>query len=76
MATKVWLASPETAMESVVEGVGAAIQSSFCVGVTIDMATNKVADNGTTRLIQKREAIQALYNIIGRLTKDDGSDFG
>lgn len=76
MATKVWLASPETAMENVVEGVGAAVQSSFCVAVTIDLATNKINDGSTTRVLQKREAILALYNIIGRLEKDDGSDFG
>lgn len=76
MATKVWLASPETAMENVVEGVGAAIQSSFVVGVTIDLATNKINDNGGTRVVQKREAILAIYNVLGRLLKDDGSDWG
>lgn len=76
MATKVWLAGPETTYENVVEGVGAAVQSSFTVAVTIDLATNKISDNGTTRVVQKREAIQALYNIIGRLVKDDGSDWG
>ena len=76
MATKVWLASPETAIESVVEGVGAAIQSSFVVGVTIDLSTSKIADNGTTRVVQKREAILSIYNILGRLLKDDGSDWG
>lgn len=76
MATKVWLANPETSVENCVEGVGAAIQSSFQVSLTFNTATNAINDNGTTRQMQKSEIVKALLNIVQNLEKDPNSDFG
>lgn len=76
MATKVFLWSPGTAIENVVEGVGGVVQSTFVVGVTINLATNTVADNGTTRAVQKAEVIQGLETLIDAITNDRAPDFG
>jgi hypothetical protein len=76
MATKVFLTSPGTAVENIVEGVGAAIQSSFLVGLTINLATNTVADNGTTRVILKSEVQRAIRELEEFILKDPNSDWG
>lgn len=67
MATRVFLSSPGTAMESTVEGVGAAIQSSYLVAITVDLST--VALDAASRQIQKAEVKQALDNLWGYIEK-------
>lgn len=67
MATRVFLDSPGVPIESVVEGVGAAIQSSFLVSLTVDLSTTAL-DAGT-RQIQKAEVYQALMNLWGYIEK-------
>lgn len=67
MATRVFLTSPGVPMESTVEGVGAAIQSSYLVSITVDLST--VALDAATRQIQKAEVKQALDNLWGYLEK-------
>ncbi len=76
MATKVFLFSPGGNLETVVEGVGAAVQSSFLVGLTVNMATTTVNDNGTTRMIYKSEVQQAIRTLEEFLLKDPNSDWG
>ena len=79
MATKVFLFSPGGSLETVVEGVGAAVQSSFVVGLTINMATNAIQDassGGTTRAILKSEAQQAIRILEEFIIRDTGTDFG
>lgn len=67
MATRVFLDSPGVAMENVVEGVGAAIQSSFLVALTVDL--NTAGLDAGSRQIQKAEVYQALMNIWGYIEK-------
>jgi len=77
MATKVFLLSPSLSLENVVEGVGAAIQSSFLVALTINTATNTVnSDTGGTRMIQKAEVVQIIRTLEQFIEKDPNSDFG
>lgn len=76
MATKVFLFSPGGTLETVVEGVGAAVQSSFVVALTIDLGTTLVAQDGTTRAIKKSEVVMAINVLEQFIEKDPGSDFG
>lgn len=76
MATKVFLFSPGGSLETVVEGVGAAVQSSFVIGLTVNMATTAVNDNGTTRAPQKAEVLEAMRVLEQFLGRDTGQDFG
>lgn len=76
MATKVFLASPQTPIETVELGVGAAIQSSYVVAVTIEMATNKINEGSSSRMVKKAEVVQCLENIIAQIEKDPAADFG
>lgn len=76
MATKVFLFSPGKSLEDVVEGVGAAVQSSFAIGLTVDLATNKITEGGGTRAVLKSEVMQAIRILEEFLAKDPGSDFG
>lgn len=76
MASKVWLSSPGVLPESVVEGVGGVIQSSFVVAVTVDLTTTDINDNGTTRAIKKAEVVLELNKIVQAIEKDLNSDFG
>ena len=76
MATKVFLFSPGGNLETVVEGVGAAVQSSFVVGLTVDLTTTLVSDNGTTRKILKSEVQQAMRTLEEFILKDPGTDWG
>lgn len=75
MATKVFLWSPSGGLETIVEGVGGVVQSSFVVGLTVNMATNTVTDNGTTRAVQKGEAYRALLEFAEYIGKDPSNDF-
>ncbi len=66
MATEVFLANPETAIDNIVPGVAnTVIESSFLVAVKVNLGT-LVNDNGTTRAIKKQELI----------VKDDQTLFG
>ncbi len=76
MATKVFLWSPGKSLEDVVEGVGAAIQSSFMVALTVDLGTGTIAENGTTRQIKKSEIVQAINYLEQFIEKDPNSDLG
>lgn len=76
MATKVFLFSPGGNLETVIEGVGAANQSSFTVALTIDMSTSLITQDGTTRKILKSEVVQAIRTLEQFIEKDPGSDFG
>lgn len=76
MASKVFLFSPGGNLETVVEGVGGTIQSSFIVALTVDLTNNKVADNGTTRAILKSEVQQAIRTLEEFVIRDTGSDWG
>lgn len=67
MATRVFLDSPGVPMESVVEGVGGAIQSSFLVSLTVDLSTTAL--DASSRQIQKREVFEAIENLKGYLEK-------
>lgn len=76
MATKVFLISPGKSLENVVEGVGAAVQSSFTMALTIDMATTTVVEGSSTRAILKSEVLLGIEVLEQFLLKDPGSDFG
>jgi hypothetical protein len=76
MATKVFLFSPGGSLETVVEGVGAAIQSSYVVALTVNTATNVISDNGTTRQALKSEVQQAIRILEEYIIRDTGSDWG
>lgn len=67
MATRVFCTSPGVAMESTVEGVGAAVQSSYLVALTVDLTTTGL--DASSRQIQKAEVYQALMNIWGYIEK-------
>lgn len=67
MATRVFLSSPGVAIESTIEGVGAAIQSSYIVGITVDLSTTAL--DASTRQITKGEVKQALDNLWGYIEK-------
>lgn len=67
MATRVFAFSPGDTMETVVEGVGAAIQSSKIIALTVDLSTTAL--DGSTRQIQKAEVFQAIDNLRGYLEK-------
>lgn len=60
MATRVYILSPGDSLETVVEGVGAAVQSSEVMAFTVDLSTNAVTEGSTTRAIYKSEVILAL----------------
>ncbi len=59
--------SPGVPMESTIEGVGAAIQSSFLISITVDLSTTAL--DASTRQIQKAEVFQAIENLKGYLEK-------
>ena len=67
MATQIFLDSPGVPMESVVEGVGATIQSSYLVSVTVDLSTTAL--DASSRQIKKAELKEALENIWGYIEK-------
>jgi len=67
MATRVFLSSPGVTTESTVEGVGGAIQSSFLVGLTVDLST--VALDAGTRQILKSEVFLAVENLLAYIEK-------
>lgn len=75
MATRVLLLSPGQALENVVEGVGASIQSSFVVGLTVDLGTNNVTESGTTRAILKSEIVQIMRILEQYLERDTSGVF-
>lgn len=76
MATKVFLLSPGQHLEDVVEGVGGVVQSSFVVGLTVNMATTTVNDGTSTRAIQKAEVQQIIRMLEEFILRDTGSDWG
>ena len=76
MATKVFLFTPGGNLETVVEGVGAAVQSSFVVALTVDLATNKITEGTSTRAVLKSEVQQAIRVLEEFIVRDTGSDFG
>lgn len=71
MATKVFILSPGDSLETVVEGVGGAVQSSEVIALTVDMATNLVTDGSTTRGILKSEVILALETLTQYLVRSN-----
>jgi len=74
MATRVLLVSPGQNLENVVEGVGAAIQSSFIVALTVDLGSN-ITDSGQTRGPLKSEVVQALRILEQFLERDTSGQF-
>jgi hypothetical protein len=56
MATRLYGANPGYNLEQVTEAAGSAT-SAHNVELTVDLATTVVADNGTTRAIQKQEVL-------------------
>lgn len=75
MATRVLLLSPGGSLETVVEGVGGLIQSSFVVGLTVDLGTGNVTDSGTTRAILKSEIVQIMRVLEEYLQRDTSGFF-
>lgn len=75
MATRVLLLSPGQSLESVVEGVGAAIQSSFLVALTVDLGTTNVTESGTTRAILKSEVILIIKTLEEYLQRNSSGVF-
>lgn len=67
MATRVFLDSPGVPMESIVEGVGGAIQSSFLVSLTVDLSTTAL--DASSRQIRRQEVFEAIENLKGYLEK-------
>jgi hypothetical protein len=76
MATKVFLFSPGVTVETVVEGVGSAVQSSFVVGLTINTATNTINEGASTRMILKSEVQMAIRTLEEFILKDPNADWG
>lgn len=76
MATKVFLTSPGTAVENIVEGVGGVVQSTFLVGLTINLATNTLKDGSTNRVISKGEVQRAIRELEEYILRDPNSDWG
>lgn len=75
--TKIFLTSPGTAVESIIEGTTAlAVQSSFLVSVQFNNAGTVVNEGNTTRGITKKEVVQALYEITEYIIRDPNGDFG
>lgn len=75
MATRVLLLSPGLSLENVVEGVGAAIQSSFVVALTVDLGTGNITESGTTRAILKSEIVQIMRTLEAFLERDSSGFF-
>lgn len=67
MATRVFLTSPGTFTENTIEGVGAAIQSSFLVSITVDLSTTGL--DASSRQINKTEVKVALENLWAYIEK-------
>ncbi len=59
MATRYYAFNPGNHLEDIVESVGIA-NSSAVVELSIDLATNKVTEGGTTRAVLKSEVLIAL----------------
>lgn len=76
MATKVFLFSPGGTLETVVEGVGAAVQSSFLVGLTVNLANNVLTEGSVSRAILKSEVQQAIRVLEEFIVRDTGTDWG
>lgn len=67
MATRIFLTSPGVATENTVEGVGAAIQSSFLVALTVDLSTTSL--DASSRQILRSEVFLAIENLRAYLEK-------
>lgn len=63
MATRVFLFTPGGSLETVVEGVGAAVQSSFAVALTVDLNTAFLNEAASTRQILKSEVVTAIRTL-------------
>jgi hypothetical protein len=63
MATRVFLITPGNALENVVEGVGAAIQSSFAISLTVDLSTTFLNEAASTRQILRSEVYTAIRTL-------------
>lgn len=75
--TKVYLTSPGTAVENIIEGSTIlAIQSSFLISVQWNNATGLITEGSTTRGLTKKEVVQALYEITEYIVRDPGGDWG
>lgn len=59
MATRRYKISPSQPVESIVEEVGAAVNSNL-VELTVELAVNAVNDGSTQRVISKMEVLEAL----------------
>lgn len=68
------MVSPGQSLESVVEGVGDAVQSSFLIALTVDLGNN-VTEGGSTRPPLKSEVVQALRILEQFLEKDTSGQF-
>lgn len=67
MATRLFLTSPGVATENTVEGVGAAIQSSFIVALTVDL--NTAGLDAGARQVNKAEVKVAIDNLWAYIEK-------
>lgn len=70
MATRRFKISPGEGEFQIVEEVGAATNSDV-VELTVDLATNLVNDQGTTRAIKKQEVLEALDKLKNHITKSN-----
>lgn len=76
MASQVFLINPSKSLEDVVTGVGAAIQSSFIVSITVDLGTSDLTEGGTTRQIKKAEVQQAIRTLEEYILRDTAAIWG
>lgn len=68
MATRRYKINPGEGEFSIVEEVGAAVNSDL-VELTVELATTGVNDKGTTRTISKAEVLEALEKIENHIIK-------
>lgn len=63
-------------LEDVVEASGIPISSAYIVSINVDLATNKLNNDGGKRAILKSEVIQGMRTIEQYIEKDPNGDFG
>lgn len=76
MATQVYLVNPSKSLEDVVTGVGAAVQSSFIVAITVDLNSALLTDATGTRQIRKAEVQQAIRTLEEFILRDSNGIWG
>lgn len=59
MATEIWAVGPNSNLENVQVNVGPTATSAI-TALVVNLATNVVNDNGTTRGVKKEEVLQSI----------------